>query len=126
MQTLQAIVIVGALAALLAACGPIGDDEPQVSGPTPTATAEPAETLPPMQIVTRTPVDPSQIPPTPSGTAEEIVVPATYVVQDGDSLYSIAIRFQLELAEIVALNGLNDPNDISVGQELLLPVPAEE
>lgn len=110
----------------MTACGSFGEDDPEVSGPSPTSTANAAPTLPPMQIVTRTPVDPAQIPPTPSGTPGAIEVPSTYVVQEGDSLYSIAIKFQVELAEIVALNGLSDPNDISVGQELILPVPGEE
>lgn len=123
---LTTIILAVALAIALTACGPLGADEPQGSSPTATATTEVQETLPPMEIVTRTPVDPAQIPPTPSGTAAAIEVPQTYVVQEGDSLYSIAIRFQLELAEIVAINGLSDPNDISVGQELTLPVPGEE
>lgn len=107
------------------ACGPLDDDDPQGSTPTGTPVGEAAETLPPMVIVTRTPVDPSRIPTTPAETPEHVEVPSTYVVEEGDSLYSIAARFQLNLAEIVALNGLSDPNDISVGQELTLPAPPE-
>jgi LysM repeat protein len=126
MKHLPYILLPFALLILLAACGPLGSDEPAVSSSTASPTSEPRATLPPMQIVTRTPVDPAQIPATPSGTPAEIEVPSTYVVQEGDSLYSIANRFQLDLAEIVALNGLSDPNDISVGQELMLPTPAEE
>lgn len=116
-----------AILGFIAACGPLGDgDESAQPDPSSTATSGSPATLPPMQIVTRTPVDPAQIPPTPSGTPTDIEVPSTYIVQEGDSLYSIANRFQLDLAEIVALNGLSDPNDITVGQELTLPAPEEE
>ncbi|MEZ4521112.1 MAG: LysM peptidoglycan-binding domain-containing protein [Thermomicrobiales bacterium] len=123
------LAISGLLIALvLAACGPLGgDDQAADPGATRTPTQPvPASTLPPMEIVTRTPVDPARIPATEEGTPVDVEVPETYVVQEGDSLYSIAIQFQLELADIVALNGLSDPNDISVGQELKLPVPDDE
>jgi len=126
MRTAIALILLCALVSLVAACNPLSDDEPTADGPTSTPTSASPATLPPMQIVTRTPVDPNQIPATPSGTAGPVEVPSTYVVQDGDSLYSIAIRFGLELAEIVAVNGLSDPNDISVGQELTLPAPPQE
>ena len=114
-------------ALLLAGCGSFGDDEPAGGEPTPSSTAEEqSATLPLMTIVTRTPVDPNQIPTPVSGESGEVEVPPTYIVQEGDSLYSIAVRFQLELALIVELNNLADPNDITVGQELQLPAPASE
>jgi lipoprotein NlpD len=43
------------------------------------------------------------------------------VVAEGDSLYAIAIRFGVEIRAIIELNGLSDPNDIQVGQELRIP-----
>lgn len=111
-------------ASLLAGCGSFGDDENEASDVTATATSqEQGPTLEPMVIVTRTPVDPNQIPTVTESEPGPIEVPATYVVQEGDSLYSIANQFQVDLAEIVALNNLADPNDISVGQELQMPVP---
>ena len=120
-------ILLALTAVLLAAtaCGPLDDEEPQGSSPTGTPAAESVETLPPMVIVTRTPVDPSMIPTDPAETPEAVEIPATYVVTEGDSLYSIAAQFRLNLAEIVELNGLSDPNDISVGQELTLPAPPE-
>ena len=112
---------------LLAACGAIGADDPAGTTPLPTSTVEePRATLPEMKIVTRTPVDPNRLPTPVTGEPGEVERPPTYIVQDGDSLYSIAVKFQLELAEIVELNDLADPNDITVGQELLLPVPESE
>lgn len=106
-----------------AGCAGFGDDDSESAGADATATAEPDATLPMMQIVTPTQVDPRQIPGTATEVPENVSVPETYVVQEGDSLYSIAARFQIALADIVALNGLSDPNDISVGQVLRLPVP---
>jgi LysM repeat protein len=110
---------------VIAACNPIADDDTPSNEPTAIETRAPEATLPPMAIVTPTPIDPRQIPATESPSDEDVVVPSSYVVQEGDSLYSIANKFQLNLADIVALNGLSDPNDIAVGQELQLPVPEQ-
>ncbi len=44
-----------------------------------------------------------------------------YIVQAGDTLYSIAIRFGLTLDELVSANGISNPNAISVGARLELP-----
>lgn len=44
-----------------------------------------------------------------------------YVVGSGDTLGSIAEKFATTVAALVALNGLADPNKISVGQVLRLP-----
>ena len=122
---LRVLLALAAFFLAATACGPLDDDEPQGSSPTGTPAAESAETLSPMAIVTRTPVDPAMIPTDPAETPEVVEIPSTYVVKEGDSLYSIAARFRLNLAEIVELNGLSDPNDISVGQELILPAPPE-
>jgi LysM repeat protein len=56
----------------------------------------------------------------------------TYVVQRGDSLVAIARRFGVTLAELVAANGIADPDRIFVNQLLRIPpavfepVPADE
>ncbi len=57
---------------------------------------------------------PPRVPPEP---AYEV-----YVVQPGDTLAVIAGRFGVTVDEIVALNGIADPNFISVGQELRIPI----
>ncbi|TYO74373.1 LysM peptidoglycan-binding domain-containing protein [Rossellomorea marisflavi] len=42
----------------------------------------------------------------------------TYVVQSGDTLYSISRRFGMTLDEIMTLNGITDPSLIQIGQVL--------
>ena len=49
-----------------------------------------------------------------------------YVVQAGDTLYSIAFQNGLDYMEVAQQNGLKDPTAIQVGQKLRLIVPAEE
>ena len=44
-----------------------------------------------------------------------------YTVQPGDTLSAIAATYGVSVDSIVALNGISDPNFISVGQELLIP-----
>jgi LysM repeat protein len=75
-------------------------------GPTSPATLAPAGT----------PVSPSEIQPTEaeSGALE-------YVVQAGDVLGEIAVRFDVTVAEIVEANNLEDPDNLDVGQVLIIP-----
>lgn len=46
---------------------------------------------------------------------------ATYVVQAGDSLWSIAQRFRVSVTELVAVNNLQNPNQLMAGMELTIP-----
>jgi LysM repeat protein len=119
---LASLVLLALMVPIIAACNPLEEEEPTSVATTATEARAPQATLAPLRIVTPTPIDPRRIPATATEPAGEISVPSTYIVEEGDSLYSIAIKFQLNLAEIVALNGLSDPNDIEVGQELQLPV----
>jgi murein DD-endopeptidase MepM/ murein hydrolase activator NlpD len=47
---------------------------------------------------------------------------SVYIVQPGDTLFSIARRFSVPLAELARFNGLLNPNLIYVGQELKIPM----
>lgn len=66
-----------------------------------------------------------RVPNTPGVTAEGLPTPTpepfTYKVQEGDTLFSIALKFDVSPNEIVAANTLSDPNNVFVGQELLIP-----
>jgi murein DD-endopeptidase MepM/ murein hydrolase activator NlpD len=44
-----------------------------------------------------------------------------YIVQPGDTLYSIAQRFGVEVAELVRVNGLQDPSLLQPGDRLIIP-----
>ena len=66
---------------------------------------------PGMPVPTPTPI-PSDLP---RGTE------LTYFVQAGDTLAGIAALFNSTMDEIVAVNNLDDPNAIFVGQQLIIP-----
>ena len=53
--------------------------------------------------------------------AQESPEPPTYVVQPGDTLAIIATRFGVSVNEIIAENGIVDPNTISINAELRIP-----
>lgn len=57
---------------------------------------------------------------TAAGAQSEVIYP-TYVVQTGDTLFSIAIRFNTTLNEIVEANQISDPNALNIGTELKIP-----
>ncbi len=44
-----------------------------------------------------------------------------HVVQPGDTLGSLAELYNTTVEEIMATNGLDDPNTLQVGQELIIP-----
>lgn len=81
------------------------------SGPAPSATPEPAptETLTPAPGPTATP--------TPIPSADQ----CTYTVEPGDTLFSIAGRFNTSVSDIAQANGLTNVNQIYVGQKLVIP-----
>ncbi|MBN2086604.1 MAG: LysM peptidoglycan-binding domain-containing protein [Anaerolineales bacterium] len=58
--------------------------------------------------------------------SEPTLGPGTYVVQEGDTIGSIADRFGVTEEAIIELNGLTDPNTLEVGQTLRIPVPESE
>jgi murein DD-endopeptidase MepM/ murein hydrolase activator NlpD len=44
-----------------------------------------------------------------------------YIVQSGDSLSSIASRFNVSMNELMSTNGITDPNQLTAGQQLIIP-----
>jgi LysM repeat protein len=91
---------------------------PGEANPTPSIEATPTSS--PTESPTPSP-SPSASPspsPSPSGSPE---VPKTYVVQSGDTLSGIALSLDISMADLIALNGITDPNRIRPGQVLKLP-----
>ena len=76
-------------------------DTPGIEPPPPTAT--PSPTTPPTPTATSIPVGGQ-----------------TYTVKPGDSLYSIARRYNMTVDEIMALNDITDPTSLQVGQKLVI------
>jgi len=66
-----------------------------------------------------------RIPLGPGATADGIPTPTpepyVHTVAAGDTLYSIAVEYNVSATEIVAANGLTDQNALFVGQDLLIP-----
>ncbi|MCY4081168.1 MAG: LysM peptidoglycan-binding domain-containing protein [Caldilineaceae bacterium] len=58
---------------------------------------------------------------TPEGIPTPTPEPFKYTVQEGDTLLSIALRYDVSLNRILSLNNLRDEHSISIGQELLIP-----
>jgi len=46
---------------------------------------------------------------------------AIYIVQQGDSLNSIALRFGISSEKLISVNNLADPNALDIGQSLIIP-----
>lgn len=58
----------------------------------------------------------------PTNTPEPDSGPPIHIVQAGDTLGTISQLYNVPLEDIMAENGLTNPNIISVGQQLLIPV----
>jgi hypothetical protein len=59
--------------------------------------------------------------PTPLPTVEVTPAPFIYVVQPGDHLVNIANLYGVDIQDVMTLNGITNPNRISVGEQLLIP-----
>ena len=83
---------------------------------------EPVQTSEPEPTPTPTP-EPTPIP-TPEPTPTPAPEPVSYTIQRGDTLIGICMRqygSDQRVAEICALNNISNPDDIKIGQKILLP-----
>ena len=46
---------------------------------------------------------------------------AVYIVQEGDSLWDIALRFKVSMDDLAKANGISDPSQLVVGARLVIP-----
>lgn len=99
-----------------------GDSPPQLPALFATDTATPTETAtpePPTATPTVTLTPTITLTPTPSG-------PQSYIVQEGDTLTSIAEEFGVDLGLLLAYNPEIEAGAILVGQEITVPQPDAE
>ena len=127
------------LGGVAVASGVVGDGlmgagaEPSVSAsptPSPPPTARPTPTATASASASATPSpspSPSPAPTTAATTAPTAPPPPppppqeTYVVQEGDTLAAIAQRFGTTTSALQAANGIEDPDEILIGQVLVIP-----
>lgn len=95
-----------------AACGDGGDGETETDLPT----ASPAATV---LDDTASPTDGD------GANGADDCTPQTYEVQSGDTLSQIAVEFDVSVDAIAGASGIDDPNVLSVGQELTIPCPGQ-
>lgn len=125
MQRVQAVRgnWAGAIAVLalwgLAGCGTVYTPQPTVT-----------PTLAPMAARGTLAVAPGDfytpIPPTPTFTPVPSPTPVVYVVQSGDTLLGIALQYGVSVDALRDANGLENPQFLSIGQALIIPVGHEE
>ncbi len=56
-----------------------------------------------------------------SNLSQEQPAGPIYIVQEGDSLWDIALRFRVTMDELALANGITDPNQLVVGAQLVIP-----
>jgi LysM repeat protein len=92
------------LAAVIAACGGGGEESPSPTGTVLEASVTPTE-------------------PASDGIDCQ---PYVYVVQPGDTLSEIALRFDVSLEAVAQASSLADPDALQVDQELTIPCPVSD
>lgn len=78
-----------------------------------TPVATPIPTAPATSTVLPSPT------PVPSPTPKVVI----HIVQQGETLLAIAEQYGVTVQEIVAANGLENPDHLQIGQELIIPQP---
>jgi len=93
---------------------------PPTATPSPTASPTPRPTS--TRPLTNTRIPTATVTPTP--TLEPTATAGIYVVRSGDTLAAIARLFGVSVDDIVAVNGIANPEALQVDQELIIPAPS--
>ncbi len=83
----------------------------------------PVPTAVPVVVISPTPTP--TIAPTPTPTPPPTPTPKSHTVQAGQSLSQIADAYDVSMDAILSLNNIPDPNNLLIGQVLILPPEAE-
>lgn len=87
-------------------------------------------TATPTASITPTPTATNSDTPTPEFTSTPTVTPGpsptpapiTYTVASGDTLYDIAVKYNVSLCDLLAANDITNPSLVGVGQVLTVPL----
>jgi LysM repeat protein len=85
------------------------------SGEAPALSATPEATVAPAAATAES-LQPALLPP-------PMEQPITYVVRAGDTLFGIAAEYGVSVEDLMRANDLTDPNFLTLGQTLTIPVP---
>lgn len=111
------VLIAGAVG--VAACG-------RVITPVPTVQPSPSPFVPAVGGVATLAVDvtptPLLLPPADTVVPLPTPTPLIHVVAEGDTLYTIAFQYGVNPETLQRINGIENPNLLSIGQELIIPV----
>ena len=96
--------------------------------PQPTAEALPTNTPPP---IAPTPTQDSiatapLVPPADTPTSTITPTPIIHIIQSGDTLLGIALDYGVDVDKLQSFNGIDSPQSLQVGQELIIPTGGEE
>jgi len=100
-------------------CGTVLTPQPVVSSPTPTALLSVSE---PSISEATVAVQLTPLPPTPTFTPIPSPTPVMHNVESGDTLFGIALEYGVTAEAIQEQNGMADPNALSIGQALIIPL----
>jgi LysM repeat protein len=103
----------------------MAEETPTVESPTsplPTSTPTPTETAP--EITAAPTFTPAATTPTPTAVPSS-TGQTTHVVQRGENLFRIALRYGTTVDAIASANGIANPALIYVGQTLTIPAPGQ-
>lgn len=113
-------VIVSAAVTLLVLS--IWESRRPAPAPQPAPTARP---LDPTSPLAATPLPEATQPPLPTASPSPATAgPFMYIIQPGDTLGSLSLKFDVPLAALLAVNSLSEDAILSVGQEITIPVGA--
>ena len=120
------VVIIGAAVLVVWLIGP---NSPMNPKPTRTPTVTTTPTFTSTSTTTSTPtitLTPTLPPPTNTSLPTEtptLSVPSWYIVEEGDTLSGIALKFNTDLIVLLNMNPGIDANTIKVGDKIIIPAP---
>lgn len=118
MKTILGLILAATLV-ILTACG-------EVITPQPTVVTSPMGTLTPVLTPTPRPTATAPlVPPAATATPTITSTPVAHVVQEGETLLSIAFDYGVSVQTLQTANGIENPQLLQVGQRLIVPTGEE-